>query len=85
MKVYVLIEDWASDDDNGASVVGVYSTEELAVKKMNKVIKELKENGCLFETIVKGECHFDSYTDGEWAKEHECLYIEPVIIDEDLK
>lgn len=85
MKVYVVMEDWASDDDNGASIVGVYTTEELAKEKMNKYFDKQEKAGETFATTVKGDWHIDSYTDGFYSTEHECLYIEPTIIDEDLK
>lgn len=85
MKVYVVVEDWANDGDDGASVLGVYSTEKLARNKLERTIKALEKSGSLFETVVKGEMYFDSYTDGFYSTEHERLYIEPAIIDEEIK
>lgn len=76
MKVYILIEDWAYDCDNGANILGVYSTHEQAKKELAVHAEALKKDMRYDTTEEKEGEYIDSYIDGFYNQDHEHIYIE---------
>ena len=75
MKVYLLVEDWRSNDIGDVDV-SAYSTREMAENALSLRKKEVME---LFnyDTIdYMDKDYFDYYIDGEYDNEHIHLRIE---------
>ncbi len=82
-KVYLVIEDWAHDDNRGTSYLVTTSLEE-AKKQMRLIFKRELEEGFLGDQLKGNErfivdsedrC-YDAYEDGYADAEHYTLYIE---------
>lgn len=76
MKVYILVEDWAYDCNNGSNILGVYSTHERAKKELAVHANALKKN-TQYDSIEEKEGEYiDSYIDGFYDQDHEYIRIE---------
>ncbi len=91
-KVYLVIEDWAHDDNRGTSYLVATSLEE-AKRQMRLIFKKELEEGFLADQlrfnerfIVDSEdlC-YDAYEDGYADAEHYMLYIEEHSMQTDYK
>lgn len=72
-KVYLLIDSWACDYENGRDIK-IYSTKEKAMEEFNNKIKEF--NGVVYNTIDKSKDSFEAFNEGEYAENHTYIYIE---------
>lgn len=85
MKVYILIEDWASDGNGCGVSVKTYATRELAQKALAEAVESVKKN-IDYDTIdeVEGD-YFDYYNEGWYDNQHEHLAIEEQEIIEKME
>lgn len=74
MKVYIVIEDFAYDGENGASVLGVYAEKENAKRKYHEMVEYI-EKTFSYNTTDKGVLDYDTYNDGFYNEYHEHIYI----------
>jgi hypothetical protein len=81
MKHYLIINEWATEDDNGFSVIGVAHSLEEAKELFDKKLEEekayAKENG--FEIYEDKETIFDAGEDGYYTNNHTVLRIDEVV------
>ena len=77
---YVLMHDWACDDDSGNDVLGVYSTEKTAREGFERYRKlemqEAEKRGYTVSTDTDYE--FDAYIPGFRDEDHTNLYLKIV-------
>ena len=80
MKHYVVILDWAANDERGVDILGVGDTYEEAKEIFDKHVVNEKQyasdNGYDIETDSESE--FDAGQMGFWDEEHTTLYIQEV-------
>lgn len=80
MKHYVVILDWAGNDDEGVRIFGITHTLDKAKKIFAEQITQEREiadqNGWVVETDT--DVQFEAYEDGYHAIAHSKLYIEEV-------
>ncbi len=78
---YVIVLDWATEDDAAVDIVGVFHTLDDAKEKFEKYVVEEKQlardNGYDIETD-NGQI-FDAGIMGYWRNNHITLYIQGVI------
>ena len=79
MEHYVVILDWATNDEESTDILGVFHTFEDAKREFDKHIdyeRQLAEE----KGYVIDECdsHFEAYADGYYSAEHTALYIQGV-------
>ena len=81
MTHYVVLLDWSSQDDCGASVIGVRHTFEEAKKLFRDTVKKEKEiiknNG--WEIYDDTNTCFDAGEDGYYAVNHSTIRIQEVM------
>lgn len=76
MKVYLVIEDWATDGNGCGVAVEVYADRKLAEKRLSEkaeVIRTSNHYDKLDE--VEGD-YIDGYVDGWYDNDHDHIYIE---------
>ena len=76
MKVYVVHEDWAINDEENSDVLGVYDS----LNKAKDVFKQIKDgataDGLAFPYVeTETDTEYVTYTDGSYEREHYCLTI----------
>lgn len=80
MKHYVVILDWATEDDSDVQILGVAHTlddaKEIFNKRISEEIQFAEDNGYIIGT--NDETEFEAFEDGYYAAEHTLLYIEEV-------
>ena len=80
MKHYVIILDWAANDECGVEILGVGDTYDEAKEIFNQHLAEEKQfaenNGYDIETDTENE--FDAGVMGSWNTDHTTLYIKEV-------
>lgn len=78
---YVVVLDWAVEDDEAVTILGVTHTLEDAKKIFNENLPEQKgytdEYG--YEVYTDTDVMYEAGVSGEWRKEHIALYIQGVI------
>lgn len=81
MKHYVIVLDWAVEDDEAVAILGVTHTLEDAKKIFNENLPEQKgyteEYG--YEVYEDTDVKYEAGVSGEWRMEHVALYIQGVI------
>lgn len=77
---YVVVLDWATEDDSAISIIGVAHTYEEAKEIFNKQLVEEKQYAEEFEYDInqEDESTFDAGRMGYWRIEHTTLYIQGV-------
>lgn len=79
-KHYVVVLDWAVEDDEGVSILGVTHTLEEAKEIFAANLPEQKgyteEYG--YEVYTDTDTEYDAGVSGEWRMEHTALYIQGV-------
>lgn len=82
MKVYLVIEDWATDGNGRGVAVEVYSSRALAQKRLAEKADVITLTNH-FDTIewVKGD-HIDAYIEDWYDDDHDHVYIEEQEIKE---
>lgn len=75
MKLYVLIENWATGYETGHNI-NIFSEKSSAIREMEKRITELEKDGCLGSIVEHGETSFCTYNEGEYAENHTAFDIE---------
>ena len=73
-KVYLVIEDWSADFDNGVDI-NVFKDLEKAQEYIKQRIEEEKNNTC-YDTNNIEEYSYEGYNEGEYAENHLSMYIE---------
>ena len=77
---YVIVLDWATEDDSSVDIVGVFHSLDYAKEKFEKYVVEEKQlardNGYDIET--DNEMIFDAGIMGYWRDNHITLYIQGV-------
>lgn len=77
---YVIVLDWAIEDDEAVEILGVTHTFEDAKKIFNENLPEQKgyaeEYG--YEVYADTEVQYEAGINGEWRMEHTSLYIQGV-------
>jgi hypothetical protein len=77
---YVIINDWATEYENGASILGVVHSLEEAKRIFNEYAAEEKqyaeEHG--FEIYEDDEADFDAGEEGFYVSNHTRVYIQGV-------
>lgn len=84
MKVYLLIEDWATDGNGCGVAVEVYADRKLAEKRLSEkaeIVKLAKHHDKIDE--VEGN-YIDAYVDGWYDNDHDHIYIEEQEVKERL-
>ena len=80
-KHYVVVLDWAVEDDEGVAILGVTHTLEEAKKIFNENLQEQKgyaeQYG--YEVYEDDDTIYEAGISGEWRKEHVALYIQGVM------
>lgn len=80
MKHYVIVHNWATDYENGTTIIDVVHTMEEAKEIFNKNLVDEKryanEEG--FEIYDDCETAFDAGEDGYYSRNHTNLYIQMV-------
>lgn len=80
MKHYVVILDWASDDERGVDILGVGDIYDEAKEIFDENIASEKQhaedNGYDIQTDTEAE--FDAGIMGSWNSDHTTLYIQEV-------
>ena len=80
MKHYVIILDWATNDEQGVRICGVCHSPHKAKKIFNahlveeKMIADSKD----YTVWEDRETLFEAGADGRWSEDHTKLYIEEV-------
>ena len=81
MKHYVVVLDWAVEDDEGVVILGVTHTLEDAKKIFNDNLPEQKryteEYG--YEVYTDTDEIYEAGVSGEWRTEHTALYIQGIM------
>ena len=80
MKHYVVIVDWATQDDEGVDIVGVAHTIDEAKEIFQKrlIIERDLANEHEYEITDDCETLFEAGEMGYWRDDHIILYIEEV-------
>lgn len=77
---YVVVLDWAVEDDEAVTILGVVHTLEDAKKIFNENLPEQKgyteEYG--YEVYTDTDTRYEAGVSGYWRTEHTALYIEGV-------
>jgi hypothetical protein len=77
---YVVVLDWAVEDDEAVAILGVTHTLEDAKKIFNENLPEQKgyteEYG--YEVYADTDTRYEAGVSGYWRTEHTALYIEGV-------
>ena len=80
MKHYVVVLDWAVEDDEAVTILGVTHTLEEAKKIFDENLPEQKgyteEYG--YEVYTDTDVMYEAGMSGEWRMEHTALYIQEV-------
>jgi hypothetical protein len=80
MKHYVVILNWATEDESGIEIIGVrHNLEDAQTLFEQKKITEkaiAKENG--WQTIIDDADCFEAYVEGYYDNGHSSLYIQEV-------
>ena len=80
MKHYVVVLDWAVEDDEAVTILGVTHTLEEAKKIFDENLPEQKgyteEYG--YEVYTDTDMMYEAGMSGEWRMEHTALYIQEV-------
>ena len=81
MKHYVVVLDWASNDDEGVNILGVTHTLEEAKEIFAKQLVEEKElaDEWGWEIETDTDTEFEAYESGYYAITHSKLYIQGVM------
>ena len=78
---YVVVLDWAVEDDEAVTILGVTHTLEDAKKIFNEYLPEQKgyteEYG--YEVYEDTDVRYEAGVSGHWRTEHVALYIQGVI------
>ena len=84
MKVYLLIEDYATDGWGCGVVVETYADRKLAEKRLAEKA-EVVRNSTHYDKIeeIKGD-FIDGYVDGWYDNDHDHIYIEEQEVKENL-
>lgn len=84
MKVYLVIEDWATDGDGCGVAVEVYSDRKLAEKRLSEKAEVVRTSNH-YDKIdeVVGD-YIDAYVDGWYDNDHDHIYIEEQLVKEIL-
>lgn len=81
MTHYVVVLDWAVEDDEGVVILGVTHTLEEAQQIFNDNLPEQKgyteEYG--YEVYEDADVQYEAGLSGNWRKEHIALYIQEVM------
>lgn len=81
MKHYVIILDWANDDERGVDIIGVGDTYDEAKEIFSKRVDEerqfAEDNG--FDVQIDMEREFEAGIMGYWNDNHTALYIKEVV------
>ena len=80
MKHYVVVLDWAVEDDEGVSILGVTHTLEEAKAIFNANLPEQRgytEDGGYF-VYEDTDVRYEAGVSGYWRTEHIALYIQEV-------
>lgn len=77
---YVIVLDWAVEDDEAVTILGVTHTLEDAKRIFNENLPEQKgyteEHG--YEVYTDTDVMYEAGVSGEWRTEHTALYIQGV-------
>jgi hypothetical protein len=80
MTHYVVVLDWAVEDDEAVTILGVTHTLEEAKKIFDENLSEQKgyteEYG--YEVYTDTDVMYEAGMSGEWRMEHTALYIQEV-------
>lgn len=78
---YVVVLDWATEDDEAVAILGVTHTYEEAKEIFDKQLAEEKQYAeeCKYEVNQEDASTFDAGRMGYWRMEHTTLYIQGVI------
>lgn len=77
---YVVVLDWATEDDEGVVILGVAHTFEDAKKIFNYNLFEQKEytEEYGYEVYTDTDVMYEAGVSGHWRTEHTALYIQGV-------
>lgn len=76
MKLYVILEDWAINDEENSNVLGVYDSLDKAKQKFQLIKDEATADGLAFPFIeTEEDTEYVTYTDGMYEREHYRLTI----------
>ena len=80
MKHYVIINDWATEDESETVVLGVAHSLEEAKEIFNKRLADEKQYAEEHGFIIYDDCEtvFDAGEDGYYSHNHTSLYIQKV-------
>lgn len=73
MKIYILNE---KDGYDGAEIIGVYATEELALTELHRLAKRNHENSLSSAIRMKRDTTYITYSraaDNYWIEDHEVI------------
>lgn len=78
---YVIVHDWAVEEEEGVSILGVVHTyneaRRIFDRKRRDELQYAEENG--YDIDTDKDDKFDAGVMGEWRMEHTTLYIQGVI------
>ena len=74
MKVYVLVDEWATDYDRATEVVGVYETLKSAKARLEQEKKIVSEE-IKYDTVEDTDDGWTGYFEVDYADNHTNLFI----------
>ena len=80
MKHFVIVRDWASEYENGTTILGIAHSIEEAKEIFNEYLAEEKEYAEEHGFTIYDDCEtvFDAGEEGYYAGHHTNLYIQMV-------
>lgn len=80
MKHYVIILDWATNDDSGVNIVGVAHDMTKAKEIFASAIDDEREIAEDYGWHIEedSDVYFEAYEDGYYSQAHTVLYIQEV-------
>ena len=76
MKMYLILEDWAINDESGSDILGVYDSLDKAKDKFQQIKDDATADGLAFPYIeTETDTEYLTYTDGYYEGEHYRLTI----------
>ena len=80
MKIFVVTEQWATDDYPSGQNVEVFKTEEKAREYMEQLIKDTEDMG--YDKQEEDENSFSAWVDGDYIFNHTNIVLEEKEIKE---
>lgn len=80
MKHYVIVLDWANENESGTTIFGVTHSMEDAKKVFNEHLPQEKEYAVEDDYTIFEDCEtvFDAGEDGSYLTNHRCMSIHTV-------